>query len=336
MQFAASLGNPVSALPAVDCDFIDLVSGTNEQYAMPLAVTLSSLLINLKSSLPVRIFVLSTNLSAEAKHRLTRSLTRKRGNVDLIFTNVNADLLRPYSSKGHLTVESLFRLLAPELLPPDIDRAVYLDCDLCVLKDITPLWQFDETQFPVYASIDPIVRVVSNDQGLPNYKELGIPGNSPYFNAGVLLMNLRKWREEQIGRTCLDYVKQHPTRFLDQDAINAVLAGRIGLLPMTWNARVGNLRHYSKWPEDDLKRAIAPELHSLRRSPAICHFAGGGKPWLPVRLPFMGRWIYYLWRSRWFNSWEMMLWTARWSIAHLRVLFKRTLIALLSGETRGK
>ena len=317
----------MSPLPVANRDSIILVSATNEQYAMPLAVTLSSLLRNLKSPLPVRIFILSTSLSAEAKHRLTRALMQKRRNVDLIFTSVDADLLSSYSPIRHLTVDTLLRLLIPELLSPDIEKALYLDCDLCVLKDITPLWQVDETQFPAYASIDSAVRVVSDEWGLRNYEELGIPGNSPYFNAGVLLMNLRKWREEQIGRACLEYLKHHQSFFLDQDAINAVLIGRIGLLPMTWNSNVGALRHYSKWPEDDLKRAIAPELHSLRHSPAICHFAGGGKPWLPgLRTPFLGTWIYYLWRSRWFSLWESMLWTARWAVMNLRALLKRKVI----------
>jgi lipopolysaccharide biosynthesis glycosyltransferase len=317
----------VSTLPAANRDSIVLVSGTNEQYAMPLAVTLSSLLGNLKSGLPVRIFILNTNLSADAKHRLTRAIMLKRQKIELIFVSVNPDRLSAYSSSRHLTVESVLRLLVPELLPPDIERALYLDCDLCVLKDITPLWQLDETQFAACASIDPVVRVVSNESGLGNYRELGIPGDSPYFNAGILLMNLRTWREEQIGRATLEYLNLHECLFLDQDAINAVLAGRIGVLPMTWNANVSHLKYFSKWPEDDFKRAIAPEVRSLQRSPAICHFAGGFKPWLPgFQLPFLGTWIYYLWRSRWFSLWEVMLWTAKWSAMHLRNLLKRKVI----------
>ena len=325
-------GRLVKNVPAANRDSIILVSGTNEKYAMPLGVTLSSLLRNLKSGLPVRIFILNTNLTAEAKHRLTRAIMLKRREIELIFVSVNPNRLDSYSSSRHLTVDALLRLLIPELLPPDIKKALYLDCDLCVLKDITPLWQLDETQVPVYASVDSIVRVVSSESGLRNYKELGIPEDSPYFNTGVLLMNLKTWREEQIGRACLEYLKQHECLFLDQDAINAVLAGRIGVLPMTWNANVGYLKYFSSWPEDDFKHSLAPEVRSLQRSPAICHFAGGFKPWRPgFQLPFLGTWIYYLWRSRWFNLWEAMLWTAKWSVLHLRVLFKRKVIDRLFG-----
>ncbi|HEX3660711.1 MAG TPA: glycosyltransferase family 8 protein [Acidobacteriaceae bacterium] len=327
----------VSPLPDADRDTIILVCGTNDQYAMPLAVTLTSLLINLRSSLPVRIFILNANLSAETKQHLTRILMRRRPDVDLTFKSANADILNSYSPNGHVTLDTLLRLLTPELLPADIDKALYLDCDLCVLRDITPLWQLDEARFPVYASIDPIVRVVSSEWGVRTYRERGIPGNSPYFNAGVLLMNLRMWREEQIGKACLDYLDEHQSRFLDQDAINAVLAGRIGLLPMTWNAIVNSLRYYSKWPDDELKRAIAPEVDSLRHAPAICHFAGGIKPWIPgFQSRFLGRWIYYLWRSRWFNLRESFLWTAKWGFMHACVLFKRKVIVPLFGAKPAK
>ncbi len=140
------------------------------------------------------------------------------------------------------------------------------------------------------------------------------------------------WREEHIGRECLDYLHEHQTHFLDQDAINAVLAGRIGVLPMTWNAMVNNLRYYSTWPDDDLKRAIAPEIRRLQRSPGICHFAGGIKPWTPgFQSRFLGRWIYYLWRSRWFNFWEATLWTAKWTVAHIRIMFRRKVTARVFG-----
>jgi len=319
----------MTTLPAIQRGSIILVAGTNEQYTMPLAVTLSSLLINLDSPLPVEVYILSTHLSAEAKRRLTRAVVR-RSNVNLTFITVDSDLLTSYSQVKHLTVDALLRLFSPKVLPPEIEKALYLDCDLLVLKDVTPLWQLDETGIPAQAAFDPAVRVVSSEWGLGNYRELGLPANSPYFNSGVMLMNLTMWRAENIGPICLDYVSEHETHFLDQDAINAVLAGRIGVLPMTWNALVNHLRYFSRWPDDDLKRAIAPEIRDLQRSPAICHFAGAFKPWLPgYQIPFVGRWIYYLWRSRWFSLGEAALWTAKWSLAHIRIVFGRKVLARL-------
>ena len=117
--------------------------------------------------------------------------------------------------------------------------------------------------------------------------------------------------------------------FPDQDAINAVLAGRIGVLPMTWNANVSYLKYYSDG-QKTISSVPWPEVRNLQRSPAICHFAGGFKPWLPgFQLPFLETWIYYLWRSRWLSLWEVMLWTAKWSAMHLRNLFKRKVIVRL-------
>ncbi len=182
MQLTARPDHQVTTLPAANHDSIVLIAGTNEHYAMPLAVTLSSLLINLKSPFAVKIFILNTDLSAEAKHRLTRAVLKKGRSIDLLFTRANADVLSSYSPIKHLTVDALLRLFAPDLLPPEIEKALYLDCDLLVLKDVKPLWQVDETRLPVRAAFDPSVRVVSSEWGLDNYKELGLPPDSPYFN----------------------------------------------------------------------------------------------------------------------------------------------------------
>ena len=102
-------------------------------------------------------------------------------------------------------------------------------------------------------------------------QELGLPAGTRYFNAGVLLMNLRKWRDEEIADRVLSFIRLHRARivFEDQDALNAVLSGEWLELSACWNAQ-----HPFFHPR--LKREL---LLEEIKDPAVVHFSAGRKPW---------------------------------------------------------
>jgi lipopolysaccharide biosynthesis glycosyltransferase len=97
------------------------------------------------------------------------------------------------------------------------------------------------------------------------HADLGLAPDAKYFNAGVMLMDLRRWREEEIARRSFEYLAQYGDRvyFWDQEALNAVLTGAWGELDGCWN-----------WH---------PSLDRLegatRGEPRIAHFSGNLKPW---------------------------------------------------------
>jgi lipopolysaccharide biosynthesis glycosyltransferase len=152
------------------------------------------------------------------------------------------------------TAAVYFRLFAPRFLPEDLDRILYLDTDLIVRHSLLELWNTDVTEYALAA-------VPHNADEDPLFEYLGLPKGVPCFNSGVLLINLKYWKEHDVGANAVAFVRDHPERiqYWDQDALNATLIGRWLSLPTTWN--------YRCWWDQTVK------------DPDIFHFAGANKPW---------------------------------------------------------
>ncbi|MHC5828967.1 MAG: glycosyltransferase family 8 protein, partial [Nostoc sp.] len=112
---------------------------------------------------------------------------------------------------------------------------------------------------------------VSSPRGLINYQELGISPESKYFNSGVLVMNLKKWREDQIFEKVIEYltINKQYVRWHDQDALNAILAGKWGELEPGWN-QMPYLFQYSSWQDSPFTEDV---FNQLINNPDIIHYS---------------------------------------------------------------
>jgi lipopolysaccharide biosynthesis glycosyltransferase len=149
-----------------------------------------------------------------------------------------------------------FRLLAPRLLPIDLNKILYLDTDIVVRGSLADLWNTDITGRALAA-------VPHNEDEDDFRKALGLPEGAPYLNSGVLLINLRFWRENKVVEHAISFIMDNPgkVQFWDQDALNATLIGQWVELPTIWNWR--SWERPSKGEKD----------------PVIVHFVGHHKPW---------------------------------------------------------
>ena len=131
------------------------------------------------------------------------------------------------------TIGTLFRLKIPDIMSENIDKVIYLDCDLIVHLNITELWNMDLGDCYIAACSDP-------DEGLLKKQWLSKKKktkNDHYFNAGIMVMNLKCIREMgNLCRMCLDFLIQHPECTLaDQDAMNYFFCGNVYYLPSKFN-----------------------------------------------------------------------------------------------------
>src|SRR5262249_22491076 len=178
---------------------------------------------------------------------------------------VPVDLTRfaAYSTSSYISALTYARLLIAELLPRSIRKVLYLDVDILVCDDLTPLLQTDLEGFAFGAVLDLLDNRVKAGETIWT-KDL--PRVQYYLNAGVLLMDLERWRAEQISGKALDYLKEHPkTPLSDQDALNVVCDGRWKQLNARWNVI------------NDHRTKISSR--GTGTGPAILHFAGPLKPW---------------------------------------------------------
>lgn len=160
------------------------------------------------------------------------------------------------------------RLALSRLLPADVKKVVWLDADVLVTGDLERLWSIELGDRHLLAVQDPCVPFVSSRYGIRRWRDLGLAEQAKYFNAGVMLIDLDRWRRDEIGEHAGDYVRERGAEvmFWDQEGLNAVLCGRWGELDARWNYCSGFT------PREQ------PETASLE--PWIIHFAGTLKPWL--------------------------------------------------------
>ncbi len=181
---------------------------------------------------------------------------------------------------GYWSKATFFRLLLPSILPLDIMKILYLDSDVIVLRDVSEVFAFE-----MHGALAAGVR----DPSEP--KDSVRIGTKQYFNAGVLLMRLDLWRENEIASKCFDYLAdpEKSKLYLDQDAINYVLQDSIYGLSKEWNTQVTN----SFTATDQL-------LSNLRQYIFILHYVTSDKPWHAwYKSPFGEYYWHYLTVSPW-------------------------------------
>lgn len=176
------------------------------------------------------------------------------------------DLVLPLLPGAHYTVDTYVRIWVEDFFPADVDRVLYLDSDMVVVGDIAPLCQVD-LEGALMAAVD----IPGSDRGVTL---LGLKPEDGYFNAGMLVIDLRRWRSTGAGKTVLTYIQEHPERVAyDQDALNACFHDCTKRLEYKWNV----IRPFYREPIPlPLPRA---EIEQIRREAVIIHFNGGSKPW---------------------------------------------------------
>ncbi len=256
---------------AAASDPISVACASDDAYAMPLAVAIRSLLDNLEPPRTVRLFVVDGGLRARSRKRLLESWPRDRVTVEWIQPDVTP--LEGVKVSGHIPVASYFRLMLADWLPPSVERVVYLDCDVVVAASLAKLWAIDLAGHALGAAQDLSAPFVSRPNALATWSDLGLPADRKYWNAGVLLLDLGKWRARSITRELLRYLQSNRgrIRWWDQDALNAVLGGDCFELDPRWNVSI----HWATKRDPH----VAADFDALLREAYICHFASHVKPW---------------------------------------------------------
>ena len=283
--------NPLSstmlASSSVDLDLplsdVVVVFACSENFVPYLSVATQSIVENASASRRYDIIVLTRDISPASMITLTRQV--KSDNVGIGFLDVDAalgDIELPHH--GHFRPETYYRLLAPQLLP-NVDKAIYLDSDLIVEKDLAALFDVDVTGYPLAATrdADTIGQIEGYDATVGPYlkNELGMRDPHDYFQAGVLLMNLAELRRTVSPEEFLALSTQRMWRWLDQDVLNRVVNGNYVRVHMRWNYLMDwqHLRRthiVSNAPAD-----VRAEYEEAAADPAIIHFAGpDNRPWL--------------------------------------------------------
>ncbi|KAF8530790.1 nucleotide-diphospho-sugar transferase [Gautieria morchelliformis] len=237
----------------------------NTAYLMPATVTIRSAVE--KTPGRITFYVVDCGLQEQDRRKIAESIPSSRSETTtLVFRSL------PEGSRGEKepTWAKVDILLAPCALP--VERVLFLDADLLVRSDLTELWQTDLGGNSLGAARD--IGHPLGHGGLPE-EERG----RPYFNAGVLLLDLARVREHLPALKRMTQERKD-TRYKDQDMLNAFFAAgerNWHELDIKWNA--SGLGTYAACSSSDRDAVWANgELDRLHSNPAIVHFTGPVHP----------------------------------------------------------
>lgn len=191
--------------------------------------------------------------------------------ITVTFKSVGRVFENVFLQQDFIKKSTYFRLLIPNIV--DTEKCLYLDYDTIVCTDLQELYNTDLTDQYIAGVKAPSYHLRREKESY--CKQAKLKDLTQYVNAGVLLMNLKKMRKDNVTERFLDLL---PCNMLsqDQDIINSVCYGKIGFLPFCYNVMTKyanlNVREY-----DNL--FTYEELEDAWNQPKIIHFADRIKPW---------------------------------------------------------
>ena len=252
---------------------IPIFFAVDDNYVKYFMVCLKSLLAHAGSDVTYNVHVLHENVTQENQARV---LEMETNNVTVSFCDVSdlvAKIRSQLSLRDYYSYTTYYRIFIPELFP-EYDKVLYLDADTILLKDPALLFHYELGSNYVGAIQD---RIVVDKEVFSDYVEkvLGI-SHVAYFNAGVLLMNCKAMRKNNLKKNFLSLLQAYTFVVAqDQDYLNILCQDKVLWLDSCWNVQMSEAEER---PEEKL---------------GIIHYNFAEKPWLNDSVRYAGYFWHY-------------------------------------------
>ena len=255
---------------------MNIVYTVDNKFVPQLATGICSICENNKEE-DVCFYVVSKGITDDNKDALTRYVEKYGKKICIIeLSNVKDYIDFDFDTSSWNDIV-LARLFFDRLLPNDVDKIIYLDGDTMVRGSLHDLWSIDLSNYVIGAAVEP----TANSE---RKKAISLELTKPYYNAGVLLINMEKWKEMNAGKIVLNFYKEHQGRLFanDQCAINGALKDYILQIPISYNFcnsyRFYNYKALVKMMKPT--KFISKEDYQVQcNNPIIIHFLGEERPW---------------------------------------------------------
>lgn len=270
-------------------DSLDIVFASDKHYIKYTAVTLASLLKNLRDkSKPIRVFVLLEELLDKETVEKIEQL-KEIHDFSFYQIQVNASQFEHVKTTDGITIATYFRLFMHKLLPNDCHYVIYLDSDLIILHAIDELLGYADKNVLFWGVQDSISHVYN--------RRFGLPKSAPHVNAGVLLVNVDLMRSLDFDSKIEQFLDINQYRILlgDQQIIAEVFHPYMRYLPLKWNVHGSMFQR--GWIDEHVgvsNSFSVTEASEAVRDPAIIHYTLARKPWISMEHPCSATWYEYL------------------------------------------
>ena len=254
---------------------MNIVLATDNNFVQHCGVAMISILKNNKY---VHIYLLTEGLSAENEAVLRDLVTTNGGTIDVCL--VPSDIVKyfPMSklASSHISIATYYRLFITSLLPDDVSRVIYLDCDMVITGSLDELWN---TSIDGYA-LGAVYQNNGWSDHVKSWERLNIPRKEGYFNAGGLLMNLEFLRKDNFQEKAIHYINDNISNIVshDQDVLNALYYKKVKPLSCRWNYIPLFMKklNSSMFPA---KFDYIEDAKVVGNRPIVIHYVSKPKPW---------------------------------------------------------
>lgn len=249
---------------------MNIVYYSSDFFSEMCGVSIESLCSNNQDADEIVIYVVEDHISNENKKRLLDIVQKFRRNLifikmpsqEEVYPGVKMNLGRTYA-----------RMAIGEILPPNVERVISLDSDTLVLDSLKKMYctEFSATEY-VAGVYDCVGRAAQNHL-------LHAPKDMKYCNAGMFLIDLKKWREQEVGKQLLQAVLdkadgEQALYFLEQDLMNLTFYGHIKLLHPRYNL-LTSIYYFDYKEVLFMKRPVSyyseQRIQEAKLKPAIVH-----------------------------------------------------------------
>ena len=262
---------------------VPVVFAADDAYVPMVTTTIRSMLDNASSDRFYDVVVLTSNISWEHQELMRECLVGGADNVSLRFHDVSS-VMCEYdlaTNNAHIGIETYYRFIIQRVMP-GYEKVLYLDSDLVVEGDVAELFdtELGDNLLGATIDVDYLGNLNMNDGGRLEYTKTKLKMSNPYgyFQAGVLLLNLKAMREAYTTAQWLEFASVRDFIFDDQDVLNAHCEGRVTYLDQRWNVmhacgdRVSRVAPFAP-------ATVYKTYMEARQTPYIRHYAGCDKPW---------------------------------------------------------
>lgn len=247
-----------------------ILLASDNRFVQHCAVTMASVMEN---NTNVTFYLLTQGLT-DSNVMLLKELARKYHcelQVCVIDDKLTSTFPMPKDGGEHISIATYYRLFVEMVLPTEVDRVIYMDCDIVVRGSLESLWNENLDGYALGVVYQGMNFLQDRD-----FDRLGIPKEKGYFNAGVLLMNLDYWRKYDVTKRLFDFIKynfkcikQH-----DQDTLNSILYNEVKPISYIWNY----LPQFFLVEREELTFPAHVDYKKIIE-PIVIHYVSVPKPW---------------------------------------------------------
>lgn len=258
---------------------MNIIMASDDEYARIMAASINSICkCNIRAEL-LKVYIIDAGIS-DINKKYIKNIKKIYNNLEICFIDFERykDIVEKLVKKTNppLPLITFARLFIANMIPDD--KVLYVDCDTICVGDLEEFWNINLNGKMIAGVQDTV-----NDE---IKKQIGLKPDDPYINAGVILIDLKKWRDNDCVNKAIDYINRNNGYVMhnDQGVLNALFKDDIKIVNLKYNAmtpifkisrnkimKYFNLRNY--YDENEIRQAI--------KFPIFVHFVRftTSRPW---------------------------------------------------------